>query len=370
MALPRPPLARFPTDPRLDAAFADVYAKLPAPDSATTTTAAPAATTAPAWDLNKLAGVLRTTGGVLVGSASPDHLVPAAAYASRLVSTNAPLTGGGDLTTDRTLGLDYTSNLRLTGGALDTAQDLQTTSTPEFAALGIGTGGAPEYPADVRHSLTQPTGVETALRAYQTGTFTANAGPTFRAVQALVELDPASYTLSNGANITQAVYALVQVTGPGTISGLSLNSAVLANLGGATVQSAYMYRAGAPTNSGGGTITTWVGFWVGNVTQAATVYGIQSTVNAAAGRWNLYISGTALNHMAGNLLLGTTTDGMTAGGSLAVAQDLAHRGTLLGFYNAAPAAKPTVSGSRGGNAALASLLTALAGLGLLTDSTT
>lgn len=42
----------------------------------------------------------------------------------------------------------------------------------------------------------------------------------------------------------------------------------------------------------------------------------------------------------------------------------------VGFYNAAPAAKPTVSGSRGGNAALASLLTALSGLGLLTDSST
>jgi hypothetical protein len=41
---------------------------------------------------------------------------------------------------------------------------------------------------------------------------------------------------------------------------------------------------------------------------------------------------------------------------------------LLGFYGTAPAAKPTVTGSRGGNAALASLLTALAGLGLLTDS--
>lgn len=40
----------------------------------------------------------------------------------------------------------------------------------------------------------------------------------------------------------------------------------------------------------------------------------------------------------------------------------------IGFFNGTPAVKPTVTGSRGGNAALASLLTALAGLGLLTDS--
>lgn len=39
----------------------------------------------------------------------------------------------------------------------------------------------------------------------------------------------------------------------------------------------------------------------------------------------------------------------------------------LGFYGAAAAAKQSVSGSRGGNAALASLLTALSTIGLITD---
>jgi hypothetical protein len=72
--------------------------------------------------------------------------------------------------------------------------------------------------------------------------------------------------------------------------------------------------------------------------------------------------------IAGNTLIGTTTDGMTAGGSLAIAQDLAHRGTKVGFNNATPITKPTVTGSRGANAALASLLTALANFGLITDS--
>ncbi len=35
-----------------------------------------------------------------------------------------------------------------------------------------------------------------------------------------------------------------------------------------------------------------------------------------------------------------------------------------------PTIKPTITGSKGGNAALASLLSSLAGLGLITDSTT
>jgi hypothetical protein len=42
----------------------------------------------------------------------------------------------------------------------------------------------------------------------------------------------------------------------------------------------------------------------------------------------------------------------------------------VGFYNTTPIAQPTVTGSRGGNAALASLLTALANLGLIVDSST
>ena len=39
----------------------------------------------------------------------------------------------------------------------------------------------------------------------------------------------------------------------------------------------------------------------------------------------------------------------------------------LGFYGATAVVKPTVTGSKGANAALTSLLTALANLGLITD---
>lgn len=45
-------------------------------------------------------------------------------------------------------------------------------------------------------------------------------------------------------------------------------------------------------------------------------------------------------------------------------------GSTLGFFAATPVAQPTVTGSRGGNAALASLLVALANLGLIVNGTT
>ena len=43
-------------------------------------------------------------------------------------------------------------------------------------------------------------------------------------------------------------------------------------------------------------------------------------------------------------------------------------GHKIGFWNHAPVVQQTVTGSRGGNAALASLLTALAASGLVVDS--
>jgi hypothetical protein len=45
-------------------------------------------------------------------------------------------------------------------------------------------------------------------------------------------------------------------------------------------------------------------------------------------------------------------------------------GLTVGFNNTAPIAKPTITGAKGSNAALASLLTALANYGLITDSST
>ncbi|MET8113834.1 hypothetical protein [Streptomyces prasinus] len=61
---------------------------------------------------------------------------------------------------------------------------------------------------------------------------------------------------------------------------------------------------------------------------------------------------------------------LTTDDALIVSLMLRHLGTTLGFYGATAVAKPTVTGSTGGNAALASLISALATLGLITNNTT
>lgn len=74
---------------------------------------------------------------------------------------------------------------------------------------------------------------------------------------------------------------------------------------------------------------------------------------------------TLANLTSGVLITGVavTTSGLITASSLKVSGS-------VGFYGTTPISKPTVTGSKGANAALASLLTQLAALGLITDSTT
>lgn len=67
---------------------------------------------------------------------------------------------------------------------------------------------------------------------------------------------------------------------------------------------------------------------------------------------------------------GALTAGIVTGTTAIFTGTLSHQGASLGFYNHAAIAKPTLSGSRGGNAALATVCDALKNLGLVTDSST
>jgi len=90
---------------------------------------------------------------------------------------------------------------------------------------------------------------------------------------------------------------------------------------------------------------------------------------------NLSSAGLPTINATGLKIEDVPVNGVTNGWAIKTGLGLVELGDALkvdgdiGFFGHAPAAKPAVTGSRGGNAALASLLTALAGLGLLTDST-
>jgi hypothetical protein len=101
----------------------------------------------------------------------------------------------------------------------------------------------------------------------------------------------------------------------------------------------------------------------GTVTGGLTVQGTLAVTTAATitvgADTNLYRVGA--DQLA-------TDDALFVGGRLHTYGNLTVDGNV-GFYGTGAQAKPAVTGSRGGNAALASLLTQLAALGLITDST-
>jgi hypothetical protein len=86
------------------------------------------------------------------------------------------------------------------------------------------------------------------------------------------------------------------------------------------------------------------------------------------------IAGTGVT-LSGYTRVGTSNipnqfAGLNVSGAAVFSGSMRHTGTTLAFYNASVQGRRTVTGSRGGNAALASLLAALGDYGLIVDSTT
>jgi hypothetical protein len=97
---------------------------------------------------------------------------------------------------------------------------------------------------------------------------------------------------------------------------------------------------------------------------------IDSTNKLSGITLGLGVAGSTIILNSGN---GAFTDNSGNNSNTIVGQQVttvSGSGGTLGFYGATPALKPTVAGSKGANAALGSLITALATLGLVTDTTT
>lgn len=76
------------------------------------------------------------------------------------------------------------------------------------------------------------------------------------------------------------------------------------------------FNASQGTFGAGSTVTFQYGFRAQNSLIGATNnYGVASEIPAAAGRWNIFASGTAANHMAGALRIGATLGGFNGNGT-------------------------------------------------------
>jgi len=73
-----------------------------------------------------------------------------------------------------------------------------------------------------------------------------------------------------------------------------------------TLTTARHFTATGMTIGAASTVTNQIGFLASALTGATNNFGFVGEMGASTGRWNLYMSGTAANHLAGNLCVGTT----------------------------------------------------------------
>ena len=195
---------------------------------------------------------------------------------------------------------------------------------------------------------------------------------------------PAKYTVTGKAEVPTAA----AFNSPASFNGLLLSGApqvVSGMFGNTTVNGTLTATGVASFNSGAAIVGTGTG-------PASSVYLLSAaanqrtigifTGNAGAGGQRWMFGGNSSAEGGGNagsdfFIQAFSDAGASLGLPLQIARStqqtlissLRITGTV-GFNNTAPVAKPTVSGAKGSNAALASLLTALAAYGLVTDSTT
>jgi hypothetical protein len=162
---------------------------------------------------------------------------------------------------------------------------------------------------------------------------------------------------SSFAGSVTVLGAGISVTGASVFGGgISVTSGGVSVLAGAVTAATYV-------EIGGGTVTT------GGV-RLANAVAIYSEEVAGTDRKLLEFDASDVLRLGdtgmGAAILNATITALQSGGTTRIRAD----GTGIAFFAAASAAKQTVTGSRAGNAALASLLTGLAAYGLLTDSST
>jgi hypothetical protein len=121
-------------------------------------------------------------------------------------------------------------------------------------------------------------------------------------------------------------------------------------------------------------VPTWTGIHTFSLTLVATAGAQLANASVLSWKDTGAVSRTVMQMFSDNNVyldspVGSLNFRTGPSGSVTTRLQILSNGNI-GFNAAAPIAKPTVTGSKGANAALASVLTALANYGLITDSST
>jgi hypothetical protein len=229
--------------------------------------------------LSKLADV--ATGSVLVSGGV--GVAPAYSASPTLTtSLTTPLVIGGTaasstLTLESTSGVGTTDSIIFKTGSQSTRMTIDTSGQ-----VGIGTSTS--------------TGVNLLTNALITGATSAYAHLNSGVVQSGVTSGAFGYA----SQISLAAAAFT------TTNAIHFNASPNAGGAGSTISNQFGFNAESTLGTAGAATVT-------------NAYGFYGNIAAATNRWNLYMGGTALNYMAGNLGIGataTTSTGISLGNTL------------------------------------------------------
>lgn len=142
----------------------------------------------------------------------------------------------------------------------------------------------------------------------------------------------------------------------------------------------------AQFNDGSGGLTNADGIFSGSIMAVDAISG-EISIFDAGGSDGVFVdpgSGTTVSCSVSNIVSiqdfggnwvkvggpASAIDGLQLQATASSTSSIVLNSHTLGFYNATPVVKPAITGAKAGNTALASLITQLATLGLVTDSTT
>lgn len=206
--------------------------------------------------------------------------------------------------------------------------------------------------------------INMAALSASTGTFsgllTASAGiaSTTLTTSGLLTANSLVVTTTTTQSGAVVMGSTLNVSGAATASSLTVTGAF--QVGGSSIMGALaMAGLSASTATFSGVVTMQ--------TSAVVTGAFQVGGTSTLGNLNMAALSATSATVSGAVVLQSTvaiTSGLTIGGAID------HDGTSIGFFGSAPSGKETVTGSRGGNVALANLLSALANYGLIVNSTT
>ena len=222
---------------------------------------------------------------------------------TRTLTAGTGLTGGGDLTANRTFAIDSTV-ATLTGTQTLTNKTITSPIINEILDSNGNEilGFTPIASATDYITIKNGIGVGVPLHISAAGSST-NTG---------LHLEPKGTGLvqiSDGTDATKGIRFRSSSSATGAITLIDAVSSAgrVITLPDATGTLALTSNLSAYLPLAGGTLTGTLNGTTSIMSGVGLNYAFQGLLSAGTGRWNLYMTGTAANHLAGNLLIGGTS---------------------------------------------------------------